>query len=119
MKNSLCILIRRPPFGQIHAAEAVRHLGGALAEKMDAYAVLMDDGVYTARAGQNVAGTDWTALSPVWSQHLAKGARLYVHAPSAHTRGLQATEQFVTGAQWIKEDALAQLLAESDLVMVY
>jgi sulfur relay (sulfurtransferase) DsrF/TusC family protein len=119
MKNSLCILIRRPPFGQIHASEAARHLGGALADKLDAYAVLMDDGVYTARAGQNVASTDWTALSPVWSQHLAKGARLYVHAPSARTRGLQATEQFVEGAQWIEDDMLAQLLAESDLVMVY
>lgn len=119
MKNSLCILIRRPPFGQIHAAEAVRHLGGALAEKLDACTVLMDDGIFVARAGQDVASTDWTALSPVWSQHLAKGARLYVHAPSARARGLPATEQFITGAQWIEDDALAQLLAESDLVMVY
>jgi sulfur relay (sulfurtransferase) DsrF/TusC family protein len=119
MNNSLCILIRRLPYGQIHAAEAIRHLGGALAEKLDACAVLMDDGVYTAHAGQDVAGTDWTALSPVWAQQLAKGARLYIHAPSARTRGLQDDDQFVAGAQWIEDDAVAQLLAESDLVMVY
>ncbi len=119
MKNSLCILIRRPPFGQIHAAEALRHLGGALAEKLDACAVLLDDGVYAARAEQNVAGTDWTALSPVWSQHLAKGARLYIHAPSARARGWQDNAQFIAGAQWIEDDALAQLLADADAVMVY
>ncbi len=118
MKNSLCVLIRRPPYGQIHSAEAIRHVGGALAEKLDTCAVLMDDGIYAARAGQDAAGTAWTALSPVWQQHLAKGARLYIHAPSARVRGL-ADHAFVAGAEWIDDAALAQLLAGSDAVMVY
>jgi sulfur relay (sulfurtransferase) DsrF/TusC family protein len=118
VKDSLCILIRRPPYGQIHDAEAVRHLGGALSDHLEACAVLVDDGVYAAHAAQDAAGTGWTALSPVWAQHLAKGARLYVHAPSAHARGL-AAEQLVPGLQWIDDDRLAQLLAECDAVMVY
>ncbi len=119
MKNSLCILIRHAPYGQIEDAEALRHLGGALADKMEAYAVCMDDGVYAARDGQDPAGTNWTALSPVWAQHLAKGARLYVHAPSAQARGLLADECLVAGAQVIDDDRTARLLVDCETLMVY
>jgi sulfur relay (sulfurtransferase) DsrF/TusC family protein len=119
MKNSLCILMRRPPYGQIQDAEALRHLGGALAEQLNACAVLVDDGVYAARDGQDCTGTSWTALSPVWSQHLAKGACLYVHAPSARARGLLTDAQLVSGVELLEDDALAQLLADCDAVMVY
>ncbi|MBI1800220.1 MAG: DsrE family protein [Chloroflexi bacterium] len=119
MKNSLCILMRHAPYGQIHDAEALRHMGGALAEKMDTCAVLMDDGVYAACDGHDTTATPWTALSPLWAQHLAKGARLYVHAPSAQARGLLAAERLVAGAQWIEDDALARLLVDCETVMVY
>ncbi|MBI5880226.1 MAG: DsrE family protein [Chloroflexi bacterium] len=119
MKNSLCILIRRPPYGQIHDAEALRHLGGAVAEKLATCAVLIDDGVYAARDGQDAAGTAWTAQSPFWPQHLAKGARLCIHAPSARARGLLADGRWVAGAELLDDVAVTQLLAECDAVMVY
>jgi len=86
---------------------------------LKACVVLVDDGVYAARTGQDATGTGWTALSPVWAQQLAKGVQLYVHAPSARVRGLLADEQLVAGAELVEDDALANLLAESDAVMVY
>lgn len=116
MKNSLCILIRRPPYGQIHAAEAIRHIGGALAEGLATHVVLLDDGVYVARDGQNAANTSWTPLAPEVLKTLAKGARYYVHAPSAAARGL---EELITGVEMLDDGGLADLLAASDAVMVY
>jgi len=65
MADQFCILIHRPPYGEIHAAEAVRHLNGATAQGLEATAILVRDGVYVARAGHDPGMTGWTALSPV------------------------------------------------------
>lgn len=119
MANSLCILIRRPPYGQIHSAEAIRHAGGALNEGIPTTIVLIDDGVYLARDGQNVGDTAWTALAPALMKTLAKGARVLLHAPSARTRGLLDGEHFVVGVELVEDAACAQALAESSAVMVY
>jgi len=118
MKNSLCILIRRPPYGQIHAAEAIRHSGGALAEGLATRVVLLDDGVYVAREGQNCGGTGWTVLAPELMKMIAKGAQVLVHTPSAHARGL-GPEDCIVGLEWIDDVGLTQTLAASDAVMVY
>jgi len=117
--GSLCILVRRPPYGTIHAAEALRHAGGALGEGLDVAVALVDDGVYLARDGQNVGDTGYTGLSPVLFKLLAKGARVHVHAPSAQARGLLADEHFVPAIELVDDAGLAGLLAEASTVMVY
>lgn len=119
MTSALCILIRRPPYGQMHAAEAIRHAGGALNEGIQTTIVLMDDGVYVARDGQNMGDTAWTPLAPALMKMLAKGARVLLHAPSAHTRGLLEGEHFVVGVELVDDAACAHIFAESSAVMVY
>jgi uncharacterized protein involved in oxidation of intracellular sulfur len=119
VETTLCILLRRPPYGQIHAAEAIRHLGGALAEGIQTNLVLIDDGVYVARDGQNANGTDWTALIPALAKAMAKGARVWVHTPSARERGLLKDEHFIIGIEPLDDARLAEILAGSNAVMVY
>jgi sulfur relay (sulfurtransferase) DsrF/TusC family protein len=119
MKDSLCLLIRRPPYGQIHAAEAIRHVGGALAEGLQTSVVLIDDGVYFAREGQNMGDTAWTPLAPALLKVLVRGARVFVHTPSAQTRGLLQDEHFLVGIKAIDDEGVARVLAASDAVMVY
>ena len=118
-KNSLAILIRRPPYGQIHAAEAIRHMGGALGEGIQTTVLLVDDGVYVARDGQDVGNTAWTSLIPPLAKGIAKGARVYLHTPSAQARGLLNDEHFVIGVKQVDDVGLARLLTDSDMVMVY
>lgn len=119
MENSLCILIRRPPYGQIHAAEAIRHIAGALNEGFSTTVLLSDDGVYVARDGQLVGDTAWTPLAPALLKTIAKGARVLIHAPSAQTRGLLENEHFIVGAELVTNEAFAQTLAAAGAVMVY
>lgn len=69
--NSLCIAIRKGPYGMLSAAEGVRHLIGAAQTGMSACAVLVDDGVYLAKQGQDPGGTAWTSLSAVLEQALS------------------------------------------------
>jgi uncharacterized protein involved in oxidation of intracellular sulfur len=119
METTLCILLRRPPYGQIYAAEAIRHMGGALAEGIQTNLVLVDDGVYVARDGQNASATNWTPLIPALAKVMAKGARVWVHTPSARARGLLKDEHFIIGTEPLDDAQLAGMLAGSDAVMVY
>ncbi len=119
MKNSLAILIRRPPYGQIHAAEALRHMGGALGDGIQTTVLLVDDGVYVARNGQNPGKTSFTALVDPLAKGIAKGARVYLHIPSAQARGLLDDPHLIGGVDCLDDDGLARVLAESEMVMVY
>src|SRR3990172_6561847 len=93
--NNLCIVIRRAPYGSVSAAEAVRHVIGAVHAGLSVHAVLVDDGVYLVRQDQDPGNTGWTSLSDALRQALGPGAtgssapvRGYVHRPSAETPGL-------------------------------
>jgi len=122
MADQLCILVHRPPYGGIHAAEAVRHLNGATAHGLEATAILMGDGVYLARAGQVPGTTGWTVLSPVLEEALGGGEtgypRLLVDEQSLRARGVPA-ESLIPGAAVVDEHAIAHALAEARWVMVY
>lgn len=119
MRNSLTILIRRPPYGQIQAAEAIRHMGGALGDGIQTNVLLVDDGVYLAREGQTPGETGFTPLIDPLAKGLAKGARVYMHIPSAQARGLLNDPAPMAGVDCLDDDGLVRVLAESDMVMVY
>jgi sulfur relay (sulfurtransferase) DsrF/TusC family protein len=122
MAERLCILIHRPPYGGIHAAEAVRHLNGAAAQGVEASAILMGDGVYVARAGQDPGTTGWTALSPALEDALRRAGtgspRLLVDRESLHARGIPA-ESLIPGSTVVDEQAVADALSRARWVMVY
>lgn len=128
MVGSLCVLIRRAPYGLIHASEALRHMGGAVTEWLKVIAVFIDDGVYVVKEGQRTENTDWTSLSETLREIMGlsqkvkdktKGvAGFFVHGPSLEARGLEAAD-LVPGVEIIDDGGLVQLLAEADGVMVY
>ena len=66
--DAVCLIIRKAPYGKIHAAEAVRHVNGALASGLETRVILVGDGVYLARGNQKAAEAGWTSLSGTLSQ---------------------------------------------------
>lgn len=122
MAERLCILIHRPPYGGIQAAEAVRHLNGAAAQGVEATAILTGDGVYVARAGQDPGSTGWTALSPALEEALKRTKtgypRLLVDEASLRERGVPPAS-LIPGAAVADEGAIAQALVQARWVMVY
>lgn len=95
MKPSICVLISQAPYGTVHAAEAVRHVNGALTEGFDVVAVLVDEGVWLARDGQQAEGSGFTALSEALAASLNKPGgpvpRVLVDGSSLEQRGLTAS----------------------------
>lgn len=122
--NSLCIAIRKGPYGVLSAAEGVRHLIGAVQAGMPACAVLVDDGVYLAKQGQNPGGTAWMSLSAALEQALgprtgsSPRTRLYVHRLSAETRGLGPSD-LVAGVEMVDDAQLAAALASADALLIF
>lgn len=127
MPKTVCVLLRRPPCGSLVAAEAVRHLSGALSNGQLPVGLLMDDGIYLARAGQQAAG-GWLDLSRALSDLLAQSATdesgemrraaVYVHGPSLRARGLSQGD-LVPGCRVVDESEAAAVLRQADATLVY
>ncbi len=121
MAKSVCILVRRSPYGVIQAAEAVRHINGALGNDFAMTAVFADDGVYSLKAGQEVGGTGFTNLGAALTDTIAKGdprAKFAVHRPSAEARGLKEVD-LLPGVTWINDAELAAMLVDTANVMLF
>lgn len=121
MAKSVCILVRRAPYGVIQAAEAVRHINGAVANGFAATAVFADDGVYALKTGQDVGNSSFTSLGGALTDTLAKPeprARILVHRSSAEARGLH-DDDLLPGVTWISDSELAELMAETSNVMLF
>jgi sulfur relay (sulfurtransferase) DsrF/TusC family protein len=125
--KTVCVLVRKPPYGSLDAAEAVRHLGGALTNGLCPVGLLMDDGVYLARAGQQATG-GWMDLSRALGNLLAQSATdadgserraaVYVHGPSMRSRGLGEAD-LVPGCRVVDDAGAATLLGQADATLVY
>mgnify|MGYP005847410671 CR=1 FL=1 len=122
MQESLCILVRRGPYGTIHAAEAIRHLNGAVANGIRATAILFGDGVYMAKDGQDTEKTEWTSISRALRQALEgkieNRPQVYVHEQSLQERRLDLSD-LVPGVLAIDDQGIARLIANSQWVMIY
>jgi len=123
--NNLCIVIRRAPYGSVSAAEAVRHVIGAVHAGLSVHTVLVDDGVYLVRQDQDPGNTGWTSLSDALRQALGPGAtgssapvRAYVHRPSAETRGLDHLD-LVPTVELIDDMQLEAVLTSSDALLIF
>lgn len=120
MDKSMCILISRAPYGTVPAAEGVRHLSGALQSGLSAVAVLVDDGVWLARARQTPGGSGFTSLSEALHAALNSAAlplpRVLVHQPSLAERGLSPAD-LLAGVEFVDDTGLAQVVATNQYLL--
>ena len=116
MGENLCLLIRRAPFGSLHAAEGIRLANGEAAYGYKFTVVLVDDGVYLAKKDQRPEESGWTSLSDEVKK-LSKWTRVCVHIDSLKSAGLD-TENLVDGITKIDDQELTNIMAESDSTVV-
>lgn len=122
MNESLCILIRHAPYGTIHAAEAFRHIAGALSSGLKVNAILVDSGIYMAKDNQKGEAFGWTSLPESLSSLLRKekgqDIKVWVHDFSLKTRVIEK-EKLIKGAKLIDDKTLAEILGASHSVMIF
>ena len=71
-EKRMTIVVRRPPYGTIDAAEAIRHAGGGLSFQVPTTLLLMEDGVFMARRDQRPEAVGYLSLSRALEEYLAR-----------------------------------------------
>ncbi len=125
--KTMCVILRQSPYGRLDAAEAIRHLSGALANGLSPVGLLVDDGVYLAKTGQRVSG-GWINLSTSLADLLSKiggsadeeitRAVVAVHEPSLRLRGLVETD-LAPGCRVVDDAEAAILVGQAHATLVY
>lgn len=116
--NSLCVMLRKPPYGSVDAAEAVRHVLGGVTEELPVKLLLVDGGVNAARKGQDTTGSGYASVEEGVRDCIDMGAEVFADALSLKLHALPP-EDLTEGVQIIDSHAIAALIRESSPVMIF
>lgn len=126
MTKDILLVVRHGPYGGFQAAEALRHANGSISLGFRPIVVLIDDGVYLAKADQNPGQSQWLALNETFEEIIARGlyekkdapAEFYVENESLLQRGLDP-EDLVESLEFIDREKVSALLAGNRLQIIF
>src|SRR5271169_4153053 len=116
--RKVAMIVRKPPYGDINAAEAVRHALGAISGDIAVSLILVDGGVQLARKGQDDTGTGFTNLESTLKDCREKGVEVIADNLSLIEYGLNK-EDMVEGVEVANESAIAALIKQADSTMIF
>ena len=115
--DNLLVILRKPPYGAVNAAEAARHAGGASVADFKATLYLIDGGVFAAKRNQDAGDTGFTGLGE--SLELLSGEMdIYVNGDSLEEYRLDAAD-LVEGIRVDDGAILKQALRDAQSVMIF
>ncbi|MFO7752888.1 MAG: DsrE family protein [Desulfobacteraceae bacterium] len=126
MSKDILIVVRHGPYGGFQAAEAMRHANGSISLGFRPVVVLVDDGVYLAKEGQEPSQSQWLSLSETLEEIIVRGlyekkdnpAEFYVEQESLLKRGLEA-EDLVEDLQAVDHNTVSELMANNPLQLIF
>ena len=116
--GKIAMILRKPPYGDINAAEAVRHALGAASGDIAVSLILVDGGVQLARKGQDDTGTGFTNLETTLKDCVEMGVEVFVDNLSIIEQGMKK-EDIVEGVKVANESDIAALLKQADTSMIF
>ncbi len=116
--GSISIILRRPPYGTVDAAEAIRHALGGVTEDMTVRLVLVDGGIQAARKGQDVEGTEYQSIENGIRDCIEMGVEVVVDKSSMKEEHLE-TEELIEGVSIANSYEVAEIIKDSDTVMIF
>jgi len=115
--SRVAFVVRKPPYGEIHAAEAIRHaLGGA--GRMDITLLLVDSGVLLAKTGQEEGDTGFTNLGEVLRECLKKGIKVCADKTSIEEQHLK-TSDIIEGVMVAEGKEILERIKNAKSVMIF
>jgi sulfur relay (sulfurtransferase) DsrF/TusC family protein len=115
--DNLLVILRKPPYGVINAAEAIRHAGGAAGFGYKATLYLVDSGVYTAKKNQTAADTGFSGLGESL-ELLLDEMDIYVSQNSLREYNLKE-EDLIEGIKIDNGEALKQAFKNAQSIMIF
>ncbi|MBI4689795.1 MAG: DsrE family protein [Nitrospirae bacterium] len=116
--STLAMILRRSPYGDINAAEAVRHAMGGAADELKIDLILVDSGVLLAKKGQDDAGTGFTNLGSVLQDCIDMGVNVYADKLSIRTQHIDS-EDILEGVKVAGSSEIAEIVKEAKTTMIF
>lgn len=119
--SELCILVRTAPYSKINAAEAVRHINGAVANNVKTSVVFVDDGVYCLKDNQEMGDSGFTSISAAVGQiieHKDEMLKIYMHKGSLNECGI-GSERMLSGFEVVDDNGLARVVGSAKTLMIF
>jgi len=116
--GNIAMILKRSPYGDINAAEAVRHALGAVTFELGVDLILVDGGVLLAKKGQDDTGTGFTNLEGTLKDCLEMGVTVYADVASINAQRV-ASNDIVENVKLIDSKAIAGLLKEAKATMIF
>lgn len=114
----IAIILKSAPYGNINAAEAVRHALGALTGERSINLILVDGGVMLAKKGQDASGTGFTNLEGALKDCLEMGVTVYADGPSLKAQRVE-TGDLVEGVNAVGGKEIAELVKVAKTMMIF
>jgi tRNA 2-thiouridine synthesizing protein D len=116
--GNIAMILKRSPYGDINAAEAVRHALGAVSFEMNVDLILLDGGVLLAKKGQDDTGTGFTNLEGALKDCLDMGVTVYADTVSLKVHRL-ASNDLVESVKSVSGEKIAELVKEAESTMIF
>jgi len=114
----LAIMLTRPPYGDMQAAEAVRYASVAVSGDAEPVLVLTDGGVLLARKGQSTTGTGYANLMEHLAGIMDMGCRVIADRSSMEALGME-TSDLIEGVEPVHGYDISEIARESDRLMIF
>lgn len=114
----IAMFLKRPPYGDMNAAEAVRHAMGAVADDLSVCLILTDGGVLLAKKGHDMTDTGFTNLEEALKDCIDMGVEVYADAPSAQAFNLSPADM-IGGVGITESRKIAELVRDADTTMLF
>lgn len=112
------MILRRSPYGDINAAEAVRHAMGGAADELGIDLILVDSGVLLAKKGQDDTGTGFTNLGSTLKDCIDMGVSVYADKSSVREQYVEA-QDIIDGVKIVNGTEISELVKEAEQTMIF
>jgi len=116
--GKVAIVLRRSPYGDINAAEAVRHALGGAADELGVDLILVDAGVLLAKQGQDDTETGFTNLGDTLMDCLEMGVDVFADKHSLREQDMDATD-IPEGVKIVNGSEIADMIRNAKTTMIY
>ncbi|OGW34531.1 MAG: hypothetical protein A2010_08995 [Nitrospirae bacterium GWD2_57_9] len=115
---NVAMILKRSPYGDINAAEAVRHALGAVSFEMGVDLILVDGGVLLAKKGQDDTGTGFTNLESTLKDCLEMGVSVYADIASLKTQQV-APAEVLENVKLVGSKEIVGLVKQAKSTMIF
>lgn len=114
----IAMILRRAPYGDINAAEAVRHSMGGAADELDIDLILVDAGVLLAKKGQDDTDTGFTNLEGALKDCIDMGVAVYADRGSVREQHLEWSD-LAEGVKIVNATEIAEMVQGARTTMIF